>query len=119
MTTTIPAPSRAELLARLRDLERAARPLDPGTSRRKALRSAVLASSERFLRKLDGLKAYVETEDKGIGLLGAPISEHGLPVEAAIALLEHDVVRPGGNPASAGYLAYIPGGGLYHAALGD
>ena len=29
------------------------------------------------------------------------------------------MVRPGGNPASAGHLAYIPGGGLYHSALGD
>ena len=29
------------------------------------------------------------------------------------------MVRPGGNPASGGHLAYIPGGGLYHSALGD
>ena len=29
------------------------------------------------------------------------------------------MVRPGGNPASAGHLAYIPGGGIYHSALGD
>jgi glutamate/tyrosine decarboxylase-like PLP-dependent enzyme len=29
------------------------------------------------------------------------------------------VVRPGGNTASGGHLAYIPGGGIYHAALGD
>ncbi len=29
------------------------------------------------------------------------------------------MIRPGGNPAAAGHLAYIPGGGLYHAALGD
>jgi glutamate/tyrosine decarboxylase-like PLP-dependent enzyme len=79
----------------------------------------VVASSERFLRKLQSLQAYVETEDKGIGLLEAPISERGLPIEAAIELLERHVVRPGGNPASAGHLAYIPGGGLYHAALGD
>jgi aromatic-L-amino-acid decarboxylase len=116
--TTMP-PSRAELLARLRQLERASRPLDPGASRRKALRSAVVASSERFLRKLQSLQAYVETEDKGIGLLDAPISERGLPVEVALELLERHVVRPGGNPASAGHLAYIPGGGLYHSALGD
>jgi glutamate/tyrosine decarboxylase-like PLP-dependent enzyme len=121
MTTTAetPVPARAELLDRLRELERAARPLDPGASRRKALRGAVVASSERFLRKLHSLKAYVETRDKGIGLLDTPISAHGIAIEAAIERLEHDVVRPGGNPASAGHLAYIPGGGLYHAALGD
>ena len=29
------------------------------------------------------------------------------------------MVRPGANPASGGHLAYIPGGGLYHSALGD
>lgn len=110
---------RAELLDHLRRLERAARALEPGTSRRKRLRNAVVASTERFLRKIETLKAYQETDDKGIGLLMAQISEHGIPIEAALALLEHDVIRPGGNPAAAGHLAYIPGGGLYHAALGD
>jgi len=29
------------------------------------------------------------------------------------------VLRPGANPASGGHLAYIPGGGLYHSAIGD
>ena len=115
----IPSPARAELLERLRELGRAARPLAPGASRRRALRGAVVASSERFLRKLDTSPAYRETEDKGLGLLDAPISERGIPIEAAIERLEHDVVGPGGNPASPGYLAYIPGGGLYHSALGD
>ena len=108
-----------DLLDRLRRLERAARPLEPGSARRKQLRAAAVASSERFLRKIATLKAYDETDDKGIGLLASPISEHGIPIAAAMQLLEHDVVRPGGNPASAGHLAYIPGGGLYHAALGD
>jgi glutamate/tyrosine decarboxylase-like PLP-dependent enzyme len=61
----------------------------------------------------------VETEDQGIGLLDAPIGEHGIPLERAIALLEREVVRPGANPTSAGHLAYIPGGGLYHSAIGD
>ena len=118
-TSDLLAPDRAALLDRLRALERAARPLEPGASSRKRLRSAAVASSERFLRKIGTLKAYTETEDKGSGLLGSPISEHGLPVERAIELLEQAVVRPGLNPASAGHLAYIPGGGLYHAALGD
>ena len=112
-------PETDELLTRLRQLERAARPLDPGSSRRKELRNAVVASSERFLRKIDTARAYQETDDKGIGLLASPISERGLPMDAVIELIEHDVVRPGGHPASPGHLAYIPGGGLYHSALGD
>ncbi len=112
-------PPDPDLLDRIRRLERAARPLEPGAARRKQLRKAVVASSERFLRKIETLKAYNDTEDKGIGLLDSPISEHCLPIEAAIGLFEHDVVRPGGNPASGGHLAYVPGGGIYHAALGD
>ncbi len=111
--------TRTQLLADLHRLERASRPLEPGASVRKRLRKAVLSSSERFLRRVKGLRAFVETEDKGIGLLRAPISEQGLSIERVIELFEYDVLRPGGHPASAGYLAYIPGGGIYPAALGD
>jgi glutamate/tyrosine decarboxylase-like PLP-dependent enzyme len=109
----------ADLLERLRALERAARPLEPGVTRRRRLRDAVLASSERFLRKIEFLKAFEEVPEPGRALLDAPISEQGLPLEAVIELVEEEVVRPGGNTASGGHLAYIPGGGIYHAALGD
>jgi aromatic-L-amino-acid decarboxylase len=115
----ITAAERTALLARLRQLERAARPLDPGASRRRRLRDAAVASSERFLRRMDTLKAYDDEGVTGRGLLDVPILEHGRPLGEVIALLEQDVVRPGGNPASPGHLAYIPGGGLYHSALGD
>jgi aromatic-L-amino-acid/L-tryptophan decarboxylase len=108
-----------DLIEQLRRLERAALPLEPGTGRRRRLRNAAVASTERFLRRIETVKGYVETEDKGAGLLESPVSEEGIPLEQAIALLERDVVRPGGSTASGGHLAYIPGGGLYHAAVGD
>jgi aromatic-L-amino-acid decarboxylase len=112
-------PERAALLDRIRQLERAASPLEPGAADRQRLRDAVVGSSERFLEEIDTLKAYEETADKGIGLLRNLISEHGIPIETVIESFEQDVVRPGANPASAGHLAYIPGGGIYHSALGD
>jgi glutamate/tyrosine decarboxylase-like PLP-dependent enzyme len=104
---------------RLAELERASRPLEPGAAARKQLRDAVIASSERFLRGIDTLKGYEHTEDKGIGLLASPITEHGISIDAAIEHVEHDVIRPGANPAARSHLAYIPGGGLYHSALAD
>ena len=107
------------LRARIRELERAARPLEPGASRRRELRDAATGSSERFLRRIGSSKAYEDVADPGLGLLDSPISERGIPLAEAIALFEREVVRPGGSPASAGYLAYIPGGGLYHSAIGD
>lgn len=104
---------------RILQLERAARALEPGTTRRKHLRNAATASAERFLRKIDSVKAYEAPDDDGTHLLARSISEQGMPMEEALALLEYEVVRPGGHPASGGYLAYIPGGGIYHSALGD
>ena len=112
-------PDRAALLARLRELERAAQPLEPGPARRRELRDAVVASTERFLQEIDTLKAYDHSGDRGRGLLAAPIGEHGIPLADALDLLEREVIRPGGNPSSGGHLAYIPGGAIYHAALGD
>src|SRR6185503_9115900 len=109
----------AGLLESIRQLELLTRALEPGAARRKRLRNAVIASSERFLRRIATLKGYIETEDKGIGLLGYPIGEHGIPIEEAIAVFERDVVWPGASTASGGHLAYIPGGGIYHGALGD
>jgi aromatic-L-amino-acid/L-tryptophan decarboxylase len=109
----------SELLERLRRLERAARPLEPGASRRRRLRDAVIASSERFLRRVETLKGFDDIEHRGIGLLDVPISEHGVAIEEAIRLVERDVVQPGAATATGRHLAYIPGGGIYHSALGD
>ena len=111
--------TQPDLVDQLRRLERASRPLEPGTGRRRRLRNAAVASTERFLRRIETLKGFIETEDKGAGLLEVPLSDDGIPLERAIALLERDVVRPGGSTASGGHLAYIPGGGLYHSAVGD
>lgn len=110
---------RDALLAALRRLERQSRPLEPGTARRRKLRGAVNASAERFLRSLPTRHAFQETDDEALGLLDAPIGRHGLPLAEVIKHLQRDVVRPGASTASGGHLAYIPGGGLYHAALGD
>ena len=110
---------RTALLDRIRQLERESRPLEPGTTRRRQLRNAAVASSEQFLRTIDTLKAFEDVEGQGIGLLDTPIAEQGIPLEAAMEILEREVVRPGAHPASGGHLAYIPGGGIYHAALAD
>ncbi len=108
---------RAGLLARLRTLERASRALEPGATSRKRLRGAVVASSERFLRRVDTLRAYQPGDASGLAAL--PLGERGAPLEAVMELLEREVTQPGGHPASPGHLAYIPGGGIYHAALAD
>jgi len=120
-TTTgpVPGPGRDELLERIRRLERASRPLEPGARRRRRLREASVASAERYLRHIMTQSAYVESDRRGAGLLDHPIGEQGLSLPRVLALLEHEVIAPGGHPAAPGHLAYIPGGGLYHSALAD
>lgn len=113
---------KESLVRSLRRLEREALALEPGPNRRRKLRRAVVDSAEKFLaglEDLETLRTWEEIPGRGIGLLAEPIGEEAMPIEKALELLDAEVIRPGGNPASAGHFAYIPGGGLYPSALGD
>ena len=103
----------------IQDLERRARSLEPDARQRQQLRNAVVASSERFLESVGELPGFIPASQQGSGLLAAPITEHGMPIEAAIELLEEHVIRPGAHPASGNHLAFLSSGGLYHSALAD
>jgi len=108
-----------DIAARLAELEAATRVLEPDATRRAELLDVIAATGERYLSSADGgIPAYVETESPGAGLVDLPIGD-GHPLDRVVATLEREVLAPGGHPASGGFLAYLTGGGLYHAALGD
>ncbi len=107
------------MLKKIKQLEKIALQLEPDASERASIRSAVVDYSESFLENIDQIKAYQVTQDKGKQLLDFPIDEKGKDIHQLIDLIEYNVDRPGLNPASAGHIAYIPGGGVYPAALGD
>lgn len=119
MSRITPPAAPAEMLARIRQLERQARPLDPGATRRRRLHAAVQAFAERFLRRTRDMPGYDLAAGTGLGVRDLPVTEKGHPLTAALEVLDRDVVRPGAATASGRHLAYIPGGGLYHGALGD
>jgi len=100
-------------------LEKTARLLEPDYEKRFKIREKVVQYGEDFLDEIEELKAYIFTEDKGAGLLGSPIKEEPEEIEQVLELLLNNVDVPGLNPASGGHLGYIPGGGIYYAALGD
>ncbi|MCB1058546.1 MAG: aminotransferase class V-fold PLP-dependent enzyme [Acidobacteria bacterium] len=108
-----------ELRSRIRELEAAARVLEPDLEEREQLRAELVATSERFLGALDSSPAFVEVADPALGLLDTPIGETGIDLDRALGVLEDQVLRPGGHPASGAHLAYLTGGGMYHAALAD
>lgn len=107
------------MFERLSELEKASRQLEPDYVKRKEVRNKVIAYSERFLKRIEKLKAYQLDEEKGIRLLDYPIREEGIPIDEALQIIEKNVDTPGLNPASGGHLGYIPGGGIYYSALGD
>lgn len=78
----------------------------------------MVAASERFLGKIGTQRGF--EEDRGPGALPQMvIPERGMALDEALDLLEQEVVPPGAHPASGAHMAYIPGGGIYHSALGD
>ena len=106
-------------IARIGELEKIARALEPSVREREQTRSAVLRYSENFLDNIESIKTFNPSSENGIGLLDSPISESGIDIDEAISLIRENVDTPGLNPASGGHFGYIPGGGIYYSALGD
>jgi aromatic-L-amino-acid decarboxylase len=99
-------------------LEQSARHLEPDAAQRERLTTQVIAYADRFLDGIASAPAYSPpTPDRTIADM--PIPEEGIAIETALALLREHVDTPGLNPASGRNLGYVPGGGIFHAALGD
>jgi aromatic-L-amino-acid decarboxylase len=106
------------LRERLRNLERIARRLDPDSSARGRLATAAVHYADGFLARLGELGTYRGGET--VGDAGQfDLSEDGTDLTALLRTLDRQVNRSGINPASPGHFGYIPGGGVYPAALGD
>lgn len=100
-------------------LEAIARRLEPDANERGRLQSQVTAYAEAYLESIDDAPARDARPDGGRALYDSPIGEEGIDIQEALALLHENVDTVGLNPPSGRYLGYIPGGGVYHAALGD
>lgn len=109
----------SDLRKRITGLEAVSRRLEPDAGQRKNDQEKVLRYGEEFLNRIYDIPAYVVSEDKGRGLYESPFSEEPGNINAALGLLHDNVDVTGLNPASGGHLGYIPGGGIYYAALGD
>jgi aromatic-L-amino-acid decarboxylase len=63
-------------------------------------------------QNVDGATEYART-------LIEPLPSHGTPYETLLDRLFDDYIPRSFNAAGPGYLAYIPGGGIFHAAVAD
>lgn len=113
------AEDAGDLVERIRALEAEARRLEPGSEGRARVRDPVVEYAERFLERLDELKAYEADKSAAERVRSLPVRDEPREPAELLGLLEEAVDTPGLNPASPGHLAYIPGGGLYASSLGD
>ncbi|RME81608.1 MAG: aminotransferase class V-fold PLP-dependent enzyme [Caldilineae bacterium] len=104
---------------RIRQLQSQAQALEPGADERRALLDAVARHAELFWEQFSEQPTFYHPPDIGKGLYEAPIGEEPDDLARTLSLLLEQVDRSGLNTTSGGYMGYIPGGGLYHAALGD
>jgi glutamate/tyrosine decarboxylase-like PLP-dependent enzyme len=109
----------SSLVDRIRAAEALSRHLEPDAGTRAAVREGVIEYSEAFLESLPERKAYEIDKSSATQLWSSPISDEPEQLDEVLALVERAVDTPGINPASAGHLGYIPGGGVYYASLGD
>jgi len=107
------------MVCEIKQLETTARLLEPGASRRERLLSHVMAYANDYLEGIADAPAYTIPANNGRALYDSPITEEGVDIDGALGLLRENVDTVGINPTSGRFLGYIPGGGLFHAALGD
>jgi aromatic-L-amino-acid decarboxylase len=90
---------------------------------REELRALIDAAARRVLDYVESLPRQPSANDEGGAALARslvePLPETGRPYEELLDLVFDKVVRKGFGTAGPGYLAYIPGGGIVHAAVAD
>lgn len=111
--------STADLIGRIRELQRAAAPLEPDADQRRALFEAVATHGEDYLARLPTARAFEAHVGPAEALSRLPPSEEPKALQDLLQLFRDSVEDTGIRAASAGHLAYIPGGGVYASALGD
>ena len=95
------------------------RPLEPSSDEMRGMLAAATDYLDRFVGNLDEAPASdFAGATELVRELREPIPEEGRPFEEVLALVERGTEK-GFNTAGPGYLAYIPGGGLFAAALSE
>jgi aromatic-L-amino-acid/L-tryptophan decarboxylase len=100
-------------------LRAAAAPLEPDADARAALMDSTFGHAQAFL---EGLAEGPSNRDRAEAFalrLEPEFPESGRSADEALAFLARCVDAPGITTASPRFMGYIPGGGLFHSALGD
>jgi len=95
-------------------------PLEPSVDE---MRTMLDQASERVIEHVASLPsqpaAYLEGGREGAAALSEGLPERGTDLESLLGLLFDEAIPLSFNAAGPGYLAYIPGGGVFPSAIAD
>jgi aromatic-L-amino-acid decarboxylase len=94
--------------------------LEPSAAEMRGMVDAAMARIVAYVSALPDQPAHDLADAERVARdLAEPLPEQGAALDAALDLLFDRAVPVGFNTAGPGYLAYIPGGGLFHSAVAD
>lgn len=105
-----------DLKYRILALQQQSAQLEPGEEERETLFRELQQYANHFLNSLSGQKAFVgEKAEEATFKVGNGTRS----LQEVLEIYSREVAAKGVKPASGGHMGYIPGGGIYTAALGD
>lgn len=105
-----------QILHRLAELDQVSRQLEIPASERTALLKKVGDYTSQFIAGLKQIKAFEEVNHPSKLLA---IEENKKTIDQVLELYQSEVATKGVVAASGGQMGYIPGGGIYMAAIAD
>lgn len=106
--------NQEEIIRRLEELNGLSCELDTAETQRLEMSGSVMDYANSFIAGLGKVKAFGAREANSL-----EINNQKRSLTELLELYQKEVVETGINAASGGHLGYIPGGGVYSAALGD
>jgi aromatic-L-amino-acid decarboxylase len=95
-------------------------PLEPSAAEMRRLVDAAMNRIVQHIGSLPDQPSFdVDGAEEVANQLRESLPEHGTPLESLLDLVFDTAAPKSFNAAGPGYLAYIPGGGLFHSAVAD
>jgi aromatic-L-amino-acid decarboxylase len=108
-----------DLRADLERLREAAAPLEPDSDQRRVLGGHALDHALAYLDEVEEAPSNRDWAEVFSRTLDPEFEEQGRDPTSVLEYVGECIDRPGFATTSPRFMAYIPGGGLFHSALGD
>ena len=108
-----------QIRADVERLRSAAAPLEPDSADRRQLGTQALDHALRFLDDVDQAPSLRPASDVFTQRLDPEFTDEGRDAASVLDYVGACIEQPGITTTSPRFMGYIPGGGLFHSALGD